>query len=252
MRKVTRLPTVPSFERERELRNLGFSRIAGIDEAGRGPLAGPVVAAAVILPHDFQSSHFSQLNDSKQLTAELRESLFDELTSVVEFGISVVEADIIDAINIRQASWRAMQLAVEDLERRAAAVEYCLIDGLPYGPGPWEYEAIVKGDTRSLSIAAASVLAKVTRDRLMAAHDREFPQYGFARHKGYPSPQHLSALNEFGPCPLHRRSYAPVRRVLESAREAGRAEQPHFSEAKADGGRQTAEAITDAAREVDG
>jgi ribonuclease HII len=204
-------PTVPSFERERELKSLGFSRIAGIDEAGRGPLAGPVVAAAVVLPTKFQSPHFSQLNDSKQLTAQLRELLFEELTSAVEFGIGMVDAATIDEINIRQAAWRAMQLAVEDLEQRSSAIEYALIDGLPYGPGPWQYEAIVKGDARSLSIAAASVLAKVKRDRLMDEHDLAFPQYGFARHKGYPTPRHIRALDQHGPCSLHRLSYAPVR-----------------------------------------
>jgi len=215
MRKSPQTPSSPSFERETELQSLGFSRIAGVDEAGRGPLAGPVVAAAVILPATFQSPHFAQLNDSKQLTVALRELLFEELTRNVEFGIGIVEAAIIDEINIRQASWRAMQLAAEDLARRNSPIEYALIDGLPYGPGPWQYEAIVKGDARSLSIAAASVLAKVTRDRLMDEHDRAFPQYGFARHKGYPSPQHLSALNEYGPCSLHRMSYAPVRLARE-------------------------------------
>ncbi|HVF09629.1 MAG TPA: ribonuclease HII [Abditibacteriaceae bacterium] len=215
MRKSNRASTPPSFDRERELQSLGFARIAGVDEAGRGPLAGPVVAAAVILPSGFQSTHCAQLNDSKQLNAALRESLFEELTSDVEFGIGVVEAAVIDAINIRQASWRAMQLAVAELERRAAPIEYALVDGLPYGPGPWQYEAIVKGDARCLSIAAASVLAKVTRDKLMQEHDLIFPQYGFARHKGYSSPQHLRTLAEHGPCSLHRMSYAPVRRLVQ-------------------------------------
>jgi ribonuclease HII len=189
--------------------------MAGIVVAGGGAVGGAVVAAGVNFPTAFQSPHFAQLNDSKQLTIALRELLFEELTSTVEFGVGIVEADTIDAINIRQASWRAMQLAAEDLARRTSPIGYALIDGLPYGPGPWQYEAIVKGDARSLSIAAASVLAKVTRDKLMAAHDLAFPQYGFARHKGYPSPQHLSALNEYGPCSLHRMSYAPVRLASE-------------------------------------
>ena len=215
----------PTLQRERELLDLGYRRIVGVDEAGRGPLAGPVVAAAVILPLAFDSPHFKRLNDSKQLAPELRERLFDELTRGAEFGVGVVEAPVIDEINIRQASWRAMQLAVADLasctsaakrDAEAAPVDYVLIDGLPYGPGPWPYEALVKGDARSLSIAAASVIAKVTRDRMMAEHDRTYPVYGFARHKGYPCPQHLRALSEHGPCPLHRRSYAPVRRVCEA------------------------------------
>ena len=201
----------PTFERELELTRVGYTRIVGVDEAGRGPLAGPVVAAAVVLPFDFTSQHFSYLNDSKKLTPEMRAQLFDELTVAIDFGVGIINAATIDEINIRQASWQAMQLAVTAL----LPVDYVLIDGLPYGPGPWPYEAIVKGDARSLSIAAASVIAKVTRDRLMEEYDRKFPAYGFARHKGYPSPQHLAALTAHGPCPLHRRSYAPVRRVCE-------------------------------------
>lgn len=202
----------PTFEREQELTRLGYARIAGVDEAGRGPLAGPVVAAAVVLPFDFASPHFPSLNDSKQLTPEMRAHLFEELTATVSFGVGIVDAATIDEINIRQASWRAMQLAVVALK----PIDYVLIDGLPYGPGPWPYEAIVKGDARSLSIAAASVIAKVTRDRLMAAYDLEFPAYGFARHKGYPTALHLQALQQYGPCPLHRRSYGPVRRVCDN------------------------------------
>ena len=224
-RRQSLLATRPSFQREQELISLGYSRIAGVDEAGRGPLAGPVVAAAVILPLDFNSPHFTHLNDSKQLTPEIRELLFEDLTNAVAYGVGIVDAATIDSINIRQASWRAMQLAVADLKGRisdpapedaqAPPIDYVLIDGLPYGSGPWPYEAIVKGDARSFSIAAASVVAKVTRDRIMEEHDMTFPQYGFARHKGYPSPQHLRALAEHGPCELHRRSYGPVRRLLE-------------------------------------
>ncbi|MDQ3812574.1 MAG: ribonuclease HII [Armatimonadota bacterium] len=220
------VPARPTLQRERELMGLGYTRIVGVDEAGRGPLAGPVVAAAVILPLDFDSPHFADLNDSKQLAPELRERLFAELTDTIAFGIGSVDAPTIDSINIRQASWRAMQLAVADLILRAtdrqmpnaelARIDYVLIDGLPYGAGPWPYEAIVRGDACSLSIAAASVLAKVTRDRMMAEYDRVFPLYGFAQHKGYPSPQHLRALAEHGACPLHRRSFAPVRRVCQA------------------------------------
>ena len=208
------LPSSPNFERELELATLGYSRITGVDEAGRGPLAGPVVAGAVILPFDFASPNFARLNDSKQLDEATREILFTELTAVVEYGVGIVDAETIDEINIRQASWRAMQLAVADMERKAKSVDYVLIDGLPYGHGPWPYEALVKGDARSLSIAAASVIAKVTRDRMMLEYDAQFPEYGFARHKGYPSPQHLKALTEHGACALHRRSYGPVRAVL--------------------------------------
>lgn len=215
-------PSCPTLQREDELTAQGYKRIAGVDEAGRGPLAGPVVAAAVVLPRDWQlarfaqSSPLSQLNDSKQLTAAVRDVLYEELMQKVAYGIAAVDAAMIDRINIRQASWLAMREAVADLERRTnAPADYVLIDGLPYGVGPWPYEAIVKGDARSLSIAAASVLAKVTRDRLMQEFDAQFPLYGFAQHKGYPTPPHLRALAAYGPCAIHRQSYAPVRRVVE-------------------------------------
>ncbi|HEX8834731.1 MAG TPA: ribonuclease HII [Abditibacteriaceae bacterium] len=219
-RTSTKTPTPrPTFEREDELAALGYTRIAGVDEAGRGPLAGPVVAGAVILPRDFHSPHFHLLHDSKKLTETVREKLYEELTPAVEWGVGIIDAPAIDEINIRQASWRAMQEAVADLMRRSAkstaefALDYVLIDGLGYGPGPWPYEAIVKGDAKSLSIAAASIIAKVTRDRLMLEMDTQYPKYGFARHKGYGSAHHLSALAEHGPCPIHRMTYAPVRNV---------------------------------------
>lgn len=208
----------PSLQRERELRALGYNNTAGVDEAGRGPLAGPVVAAAIVLPPDFEPQHFQQLNDSKQLTSAVRAELFAQLTATFEYGVGIVDAATIDLINIRQASWRAMQQAVADLERRAArchSVNFVLIDGLPYGPGPWPYEAIVKGDARSFSIAAASIIAKETRDCMMIEYSQQFPEYGFEQHKGYPSPQHLRALAEHGPCELHRKSFGPVQRVLQ-------------------------------------
>jgi ribonuclease HII len=214
----TRSSLRPTLQRESELRALGYRRIAGVDEAGRGPLAGPVVAAAVILPDNFRPLGWPQLNDSKQLSPATRAELYTRLIDSAEFGVGIVDAATIDEINIRQASWRAMQLAVWDLLRRDAdtstrTVDYVLIDGLPYGAGPWPYEAIVKGDAKSLSIAAASVIAKETRDELMVEYSKEFPKYSFEQHKGYPSPQHLRALAEHGPCKIHRRSYGPVQRV---------------------------------------
>ena len=208
------LPLQPTFEHERAIVARGFARVAGVDEAGRGPLAGPVVAGAAIVPFDFASPHFARLNDSKKLDEAMRDALFAELTARIEFGIGIVDAAVIDEINIRQASWRAMQLAVADLMSRAAPVDFVLVDGLPYGPGPWPYEALVKGDARSLSIAAASVIAKVTRDRIMLEFDAQFPVYGFARHKGYPSPQHRAALREHGLCAIHRRTFGPVRELI--------------------------------------
>jgi ribonuclease HII len=211
----------PDFTREHQLWAQGLAHVAGVDEAGRGPLAGPVVAAAVVFWSDFSSPHFSFLNDSKQMSQSLRETLFDEIARGAHWGIGVVDAATIDEINIRQASWRAMQNAVKDLCARISAqsstrfaIDYVLIDGLPYGKAAWPYEAIVKGDTKSLSIAAASVVAKVWRDRLMIEFDAQFPAYGFAQHKGYGTGQHLRALQEHGACPIHRRTFKPVRDVL--------------------------------------
>lgn len=216
-RSTLLLPPSPTLDRERELMALGYTRIVGSDEAGRGPLAGPVVAGAAIIPLQFTSPNLTRLNDSKQLDEATRELLFEELTERIEWGVGIVDAARIDEINIRQASWQAMQLAVADLATRGDMPDYVVIDGLPYGPGPWPYEALVKGDARSLSIAAASVIAKVTRDRLMVQYDRDFPTYGFARHKGYPSPQHLKALAQHGSCTIHRKTFGPVRNVLQSS-----------------------------------
>jgi ribonuclease HII len=223
-KKTTTEKIYPTFGREDELGLLGYQRIVGVDEAGRGPLAGPVVAGAVILPRDFASPNFALLHDSKKLTEAVRDVLYDEITAGAAWGVGIVDAPAIDEINIRQASWRAMREAVADLVQRAdttpqdtPVVDYVLIDGLGYGPGPWPYEAIVKGDAKSLSIAAASIIAKVTRDRLMVEYATLYPQYGFAGHKGYPAPAHLRALEEHGPCKIHRYTYAPVRKVVENA-----------------------------------
>jgi ribonuclease HII len=194
------------FTHETALRLSGVEIIAGIDEAGRGPLAGPVVAAAIVLPPSFRHA---SLNDSKQLTERQRERIFEELLAApaVKWAVSVVEAAEIDRLNILRASQEAMRrafLALPDLPHHA------LIDGLPVRPFPCEHTALVKGDGRSLSIAAASVIAKVTRDRLMIEADAQFPHYGFAKHKGYGTPFHLEKLKLHGPCPLHRRSFSPV------------------------------------------
>ena len=208
---------MPSLQRERELQALGYARIAGVDEAGRGPLAGPVVAAAVVLSPDFAPEDWPRLNDSKQISALRRAELFARLTSTQAFGIGIIGPEIIDQINIRQASWRAMQAAVADLQSRAAGVlqivDFVLIDGLGYGPGPWPYEAIIKGDAKSFSIAAASIVAKQTRDALMIELDKEYSGYGFAKHKGYGTSQHLQALQQLGPCAIHRRTFAPVKLI---------------------------------------
>jgi ribonuclease HII len=203
---------------ECELWQQGLARVAGVDEAGCGPLAGPVVAAAVVFPHAWLTAGLSPklrgLNDSKQLTEEQREKFFDVIQSHPEIrqAVAVVDVEMIDRINIRQAAWRAMQLALDQLDPKP---DHALIDGLRIKWLPYPQTALVQGDARSYSIAAASVLAKVTRDRMMAEFEQQYPGYGFAEHKGYGTPKHLAAIQQRGPCPIHRRSFAPFRPVEE-------------------------------------
>src|SRR5215470_942124 len=198
------------FRYEKKLRATGVARIAGIDEAGRGALAGPVVAAAVVLPEKFRHR---RLNDSKQLAPELREEIYSELVSnpEVKWTIGVIDSAEIDRINILRASHRAMREAIAAL---IDPPEHVLIDGLPVIPFPVPQTAIVDGDCISLTIAAASVIAKVTRDRIMRDFCAQFPQYCFSQHKGYGTELHLLKLHEFGPCPIHRRSFEPVAQPL--------------------------------------
>ena len=180
--------------------------VAGVDEAGRGPLAGPVVAAAVVLPRGVR---WDGLNDSKQLAPESREALFARVTKEARaFAWAVVGPRAIDRVNIRCASLGAMTRAVSLLR---VTPELVLVDGRDLIPGvQWNQQAVVDGDARMLSIAAASVLAKVVRDRIMQRLDRVWPKYGFAQHKGYSTPEHLAALQREGPCPLHRFSFTRV------------------------------------------
>ena len=194
------------FSRERALRARGIFLVAGVDEAGRGPLAGPVVAAAVILTEDCA---IEGLNDSKKLTAKKREHFHTILTlrADIHWGIGQADVGEIDSLNILRATHLAMARAVAALPRKP---DHALVDGLPVRGLPVPHTALVAGDTLSLSIAAASILAKVTRDRLMTALDAEYPQYGFARHKGYGVREHLEALRSHGPSPVHRRSFQPV------------------------------------------
>ena len=197
-----------SLRHERKLRKAGVEIIAGIDEAGRGPLAGPVVAAAVILPERFQHQ---TLTDSKHLRAAVREEIYGELTapgSGVTWAVSISEPEEIDRINILRATHEAMRRAVGALSIRP---QHALIDGLPVRPFPLPHTALVGGDALSLSIAAASVLAKVTRDRIMLEMDALYPVYQFSQHKGYGTAAHLAMLRAHGPCPIHRRSFLPVR-----------------------------------------
>jgi len=194
---------------EEAARGRGALRIAGVDEAGRGPLFGPVVAAAVILP---RGCRLQGLTDSKKLTEKKRIELDAAIRlNAVAFAIAEVGAETIDRINIRRASLLAMRCAVEQL---APGPDFLLIDGCDTIDWDCEQSAVVHGDGTSFSIAAASVLAKVYRDRLLVELDREYPGYGLARHKGYGSPEHIAALERLGPTPLHRKTYRPVTQML--------------------------------------
>lgn len=197
---------MPTLDHENQLRAAGHAIVAGIDEAGRGPLAGPVTVAAVVLPSDFTHA---VLNDSKQLTEKKREAIYEEIKADprIRWHCCVIEPGEIDRINILQATWEGMRRSALALDPRPDAV---LIDGKPVKKYPLPQVALVKGDSLSFSIAAASVIAKVTRDRIMLRLAEEFPHYGFEVHKGYPTPKHLAALKEHGPCPQHRRSFGPV------------------------------------------
>ena len=209
---ATKFPNRLSFERELWLQSL--SHIAGVDEAGRGPLAGPVVAAAVVLPQRWLKAGLDErlrdLNDSKQLTEAQRENYFAILTAhpEIRFAIAVVDAETIDRINILQATHRAMNDALAQL---SPPPEHVLVDGRPVKTMRFPQTALVKGDAKSYSIAAASVLAKVTRDRMMLEFHELHPGYGFAEHKGYGTPQHLAAIVKLGACAIHRKSFAPIR-----------------------------------------
>lgn len=198
------------FRYERRLRAVGYSAIAGIDEAGRGALAGPVVAAAVVLPEKFRHK---RLNDSKQLLPEKRAEIYDDLTNnpAISWAVGIVDSLEIDQLNILRATHKAMRAAIAALD---AAPDHALIDGLPVFPFPLPQTAVVDGDCLSLSIAAASVIAKVTRDRLMREFCARYPEYCFSQHKGYGTELHLVKLHAHGPCPIHRRSFEPVAQPL--------------------------------------
>jgi ribonuclease HII len=195
----------PDYAVEEKLHLLGARHICGTDEAGRGPLAGPVVAAAVILQrHEIPDG----LNDSKKLTDAARSNLFEEICKRATVAVSVQSAETIDLLNIRAASLLAMKTSIQRLTDRSDAV---LVDGNAVPAGlPVPAFAMIKGDGRSVSIAAASIVAKTLRDRIMLEAHQHWPEYDFAKHKGYPTPMHLEALKRYGPCPLHRQSFRPV------------------------------------------
>lgn len=201
---MTPPPSAP-YHYEARAWKTGVTRLAGIDEAGRGPLAGPVVAAAVIIGPE---RRIKGLADSKLLTAEQREALFDRITErAIAVGVGIVDHVTIDRINILQATHRAM---VEALAALTVAPDFVITDFVALRDLACPQRNLVDGDARCASVAAASIIAKVTRDRLMLEADRTFPEYGFARHKGYATPEHLAALDRLGPCALHRRTFSGV------------------------------------------
>ncbi len=209
MRHDSLVRTLPCYELETEARVLGVWPVAGIDEAGRGPLAGPVVAAAVILDPDRIPDGIA---DSKMLTPERRAALYDEIRATATVATAVGDVALIDSINILQATLVTMARAVAAL---ATVPRLALVDGNQLPKLDCPCRPVVGGDGSCLSIAAASIVAKVTRDRIMERLAEEYPQFGFQNHKGYSTPEHFAALREHGPTPHHRRSFAPVRLALE-------------------------------------
>ena len=194
--------TVPSERLETELRAAGYTAICGVDEAGRGPLSGPVVAAACILP---AGCVIEGLNDSKKLTPKQRDRLFDTVREVaVAYSVGQASPEEIDELNILNATMLAMRRAIEGLPVKA---DFALIDGNCARGIDLPHKTVISGDALSVSISAASILAKVTRDRIGLENDRDYPEYGFAKHKGYGTKDHMDALRRLGPCPLHRRSF---------------------------------------------
>lgn len=196
------------YKYEDQIASQGYKFVAGVDEAGRGPLAGPVSVAAVILPKHLL---LPRLNDSKKLTAKVRDELYDE---IMERALAVRQVFVfpeeIDRVNILQATMEGMCQAVQQLSTKA---EYVLIDAVKLSKLPLPQLSLIKGDAKSASIAAASIIAKVSRDRLMEEYDRQYPQYGFAAHKGYGTAEHIAAIKKYGPCPIHRLTFEPVKTI---------------------------------------
>ncbi len=188
---------------ENDLRNKGYKYICGIDEAGRGPLAGPVVVASVIMP---ENSMIEGVNDSKKVSEKKREKLYDLiLEEAISYGVGIIGQDEIDEINILNATKKGLTTSLKEL---TAKPDLIIVDALTHiDTLGIPYESIIKGDAKCYSISAASIIAKVTRDRIMREWDKIYPQYGFAQHKGYGTSAHINALKEYGPCPLHRRSF---------------------------------------------
>jgi ribonuclease HII len=208
------LSQLPNLNEEDKLKSQGYELIAGIDEVGRGALAGPVVASAVILPHRANLSWFGLVRDSKELNSRKRESLFDLINKeAVAVGIGIIPSQVIDSVNILKATRLAMVQAVEKLTRQPS---FLLIDRVTLSQCPIPQRGITRGDKLCLSIACASIIAKVTRDRMMEEFDKTYPGYGFAHHKGYGTGEHISCLRKLGPSPIHRLYFAPVRNAIAS------------------------------------
>ena len=200
-KELERLTNLKSMEKE--LYNKGFEYICGIDEAGRGPLAGPVVVAGVIMPKD---SMIEGVNDSKKVSEKKREKLYDViLEEALSYSVAIIGQDVIDEINILNATKQGVTTVVEELDVKPNLI---LVDALTHiNTKGIPYDSIIKGDAKCYNIAAASIIAKVTRDRIMREWDEIYPQYGFINHKGYGTAKHIEAIKEYGPCPIHRRSF---------------------------------------------
>ena len=193
---------MPDYSFELAARDAGYRHVCGIDEAGRGPLSGPVVAAACVLE---PGTEIPGLNDSKKLTPKKRDLLYDlVIERATDFAVGFATPEEIDSINILNATMLAMRRAIAALKEPA---DYALVDGNCIRDYPIPARAIIKGDSLSMSVAAASILAKVTRDRLCLEDDRQYPLYGFAKHKGYGTAEHIAALRTYGPCPIHRKTF---------------------------------------------
>jgi ribonuclease HII len=209
------VPTKPDWSAERQLWKQGYVQVAGIDEVGRGPLAGPVMAAAVVFAPTFRVQNLPDLNDSKKLSPLARERLSPRIHRFAQgVGIGRAEHYEIDALGIVEATKTAMTRAIRQLENQ---VDHILVDALTLSCDGLPCRAIIHGDALCSSIAAASIVAKVARDHLMQEMDIIYPGYGFAQHKGYPTEAHIAALEQLGPTPIHRRSFAPVRRIIEGS-----------------------------------
>lgn len=203
------------YKYENELYNSGINFIGGVDEVGRGPLIGDVVAACVVLPRDFV---LDGLTDSKKLSEKKRDAFYDYIiNNCVAYGIGYVHADEIDKINIYEASRKAMMESIS-IVRKKINLEHVLVDAMPLPDLDINSTSIIKGDAKSISIAAASVVAKVTRDRMMYELDKIYPMYGFASHKGYPTKKHIEAINKYGLIDGYRKTYGPVKKVLEETK----------------------------------